>query len=85
MANYTSDINISNIISSLSHDFTTLSKWFYNNFKVLNQDKCSFILLGADDELQTNPVCGSENLKNSEQEKVLGVTIGNKPRIATHL
>ena len=84
MANYTSDTNISNIISSLIHDFTTLSKWFYNTFKVLNPDKCSFILLSVDDELQTNPVCGSENLKNSEQEKVLGVTIGNKPNIATH-
>ena len=34
---YTSDKSISNIMNSLSHDFTILSKWFYNNFMVLNQ------------------------------------------------
>ena len=72
-------------MNSLSHDFTILSKWFYNNFMVLNPDKCSFMLLGADDELQTNLVCGNETLKNSKQEKVLGVTIGNKLNFLTHL
>ena len=45
-----SDKSISNIMNSLSHDFTILSKWFYKNFMVLNPDKCSFILLGADDD-----------------------------------
>ena len=92
LANYTddstldiSDKSISNIMNSLSHDFTILSKWFYNNFMVLNTVKCSFMLLGADDELQTNLVCGNETLKNSKQEKVLGVTIDNKLNFATHL
>ena len=45
----------------------------------------SFILLGVDDELQTNLVCGNETLENSKQEKVLGVTIDNKLNFATHL
>ena len=71
-------------MNSLSHDFTILSKWFYNNFMVLNPDKCSFMLLGVDDELQTNLVCGNETLKNSKQEKVLGVTIEKKLKFATH-
>ena len=52
---------------------------------VLNPDKCSFMLLGVDDELQTNLVCGNETLKNSKQENVLGVTINNKLYFATHL
>ena len=30
---------------------------------VLNPDKRSFILLGVDDELQTNLVCGNKTLK----------------------
>ena len=59
-------------MNSLSHDFTILSNWFCNNFMVLNPDKCFFMLLGVDDELQTNLVCGNETLKNSKQEKVLG-------------
>ena len=65
--------------------FSILSKWFYNNFMFLNPDRCSFMLLGVDDELQTNLVCGNETLKNSKQEKVLGVTIDNKLNFATHL
>ena len=46
---------------------------------VLNPDKCSFMLLGVDDELQTNLVCGNETLKNSKQEK------DNKLNFKTHL
>ena len=82
---YTSDKNISNIMNSLSHDFSILSKLFYNNVMFLNPDKCSFMLLGVDDELQTNLVCRNESLKNSKQEKLLGVTIDNKFNFATHL
>ena len=67
---HTSDKSISNIMNSLSHDFTILSRWFYNNFTVRNPDNCSFMVLGVDDELQTNLVCGNETLKNSKQEKV---------------
>ena len=52
---------------------------------VLKPDKCSFMLLGVDDDLQTNLVCGNETLKNSKQEKVLGVTIDNKLNFKTHL
>ena len=47
-------------MNSLSHDFAILSKWFYNNFMVLNSDECSFMLLGVDDALQTNLVCRNE-------------------------
>ena len=72
-------------MNSLSHGFTILSKWFYNNFMVLNSDKCCFMLLDADDELQTNLVCGNETLKNSKQEKLLRVTMDNKLYFATHL
>ena len=52
---------------------------------VLKLDKCFFMLLRVDDELQTNPVCGNETLKNSKQEKVLGVTIDKKLNFETHL
>ena len=72
-------------MNSLSHDLTIFSKWFHNNFMVLNPDKCAFMLLGVDDELQTNLACGNETLKNSKQEKVVGVTIDNKLSLATHL
>ena len=52
---------------------------------VLNPDKYSSMLLGVDDEPQTNLVCENETLKNIKQEKVLGVTIENKLNFTTHL
>ena len=82
---YTSDKRASAIIDSLIHEFTVLSKWFYNNFMVLNPNKYSFMLLGVDDSLQTNLVRGDEILKNTRQEKVLGVTSDNKLNFATLL
>ena len=57
---------------------------FFFSTERVNPDKCSFMLLGVEDELQTNLVCGNETLKNSKQKKVLGVTIGNKFNFATH-
>ena len=43
------------------------------------------MLLGVDESLQTNLVCGDKILKNTRQEKVLGVTLDNKLTFATHL
>ena len=43
------------------------------------------MFLGVDDSLQTNLVCGDEILKNTRQEKVLGVTLDNKLNFPTHL
>ena len=74
-----------NYIYYLSHEFTIRPKWFYNNFMVLNQDKCSFLSLSVDYLLKTNLVCDDEILTNSKQEKVLGVKLDNKFIFATHL
>ena len=52
---------------------------------VPNLDKCSCMLLGLDDSLQTNLVCGDQILKNTKQKKVLCVTLDNKLNFATHL
>ena len=61
-----------------------IPQWFHNDFMVLNSDECFIMSLGIDDELQPDLVCGSETLKNSKQEKVLGVTIDNRLNFATH-
>ena len=70
---YTSNKRISNIINSLSH-------WVYCFVSTVSE-KCSYRLLGVDDELQTDLVCGSGTLKNSKEEKVLGVTIETNPTL----
>ena len=63
---YTSDKRLSTIVDSLRHEFTILSKWFYNDFMVLNPEKCSFMLLDVDYSLQANLVCGDEILENAK-------------------
>ena len=65
-----SDKSLSITINSLSYELNIWSKWFYNNFMVLNPDKCSFVLLGVKDELQTDLVCGKETIKSSNQGEV---------------
>ena len=57
---YTSDKRVSTIIGSLRYKFTILPKWFYNKFMVRNPEKSSLMLLGVDDPLQTNLVCGDQ-------------------------
>ena len=80
---YTSDKHVSTIIDSLRHKFPILFKRFYDKFMVRNTAKFSFMLLGVDDSLQINLVCGNEILKNTKQGKVLGVT-DNQLKFATH-
>ena len=43
------------------------------------------MLLGVNDPLQANLVCGGQILEKTIQEKVLGVTLDNKLNFATHL
>ena len=50
-------------MNSLGYGFTILSNWFYKIVIVRDPDKCSFMLLSVDDELQTNLVRGNETLK----------------------
>ena len=43
------------------------------------------MLLGVDNLLQTNMVSGDEVLKNTTQEEVFGIKLGNKLNFAKHL
>ena len=72
---YTSDKRVSTIIGSLRHEFTILSKWFYNKFIVRNPEKRSFMLLGVDDPLQTNLVCGDQILEKNNAGKIVRCNI----------
>ena len=82
---YTSDKRVSTIIGSLRHEFTILSKWFYNKFMVCNPEKRSFMLIGVDNPLQNQPGMWWSNSWKKIQEKLLGVTLDNKLNFATHL
>lgn len=82
---YSSDKNLNNIMTSSSHNFATLSNWFYKNCMVLNPDKCSFQLFVFREELQTYLALDNVTIENSKEEKINRITFDNKLDFPTHL
>ena len=60
-------------------DFEIVTKWFYENYMVLNSRKCHFMCLGHN-TVNERFVYGNIEMKNSKEEKILGVIIDNKLR-----
>ena len=52
---------------------------------VLNPAKCHFMLFGVKENEQHDLMCNGITLKHSSQEKILGVTIGNKLSFDEHI
>ena len=72
------------VTRKLQNDFLILDEWFFNNFLVLNSDKCHFMTLGTPNTLP-NFKCKNITIKNSSSEKLLGVIIDNKLDFMEHL
>ena len=72
------------VTRKLQNDFLILDEWFFNNFLVLNSDKCHFMTLGTPNTLP-NFKCKNITIKNSASEKLLGVIIDNKLDFTEHL
>ena len=77
---YPSDKNINNTMYSLNKTFAILPNWFHNTFTVLNPVEYSFILFGAEDELQTDVVSNNVTIINSKEKKVLGITTDSRAK-----
>ena len=72
------------VTRKLQSDFLVLDKWFFNNFFVLNSEKCHFMTLGTPNALPSFK-CKDITIKNSASEKLLGVIIDNKLDFTEHL
>ena len=72
------------VIKTLRKDFLILEKWFYDNYFVLNPDKCHFMTLGIKNDLPDSTYNNSI-IKNCASEKLLGVIIDNKLDFKEHL
>ena len=62
---------------TLRGDFQIVTKWFYENYMVLNSGKYNFLFLGKNRENEKYFFNNTE-MKNSSEEKILGITIDNK-------
>ena len=72
ITSYTGGKNTQDVITSLENCALVLFKWFENNLMKANSDK-SHILLSALTSSTAN--INGDIIKNSETEKLLGVTI----------
>ena len=72
------------IKNTLRFDFDLVSKWFEENYAVLNADKCHFMCLGKDIENETF-IYNNFIFNNSNEEKILGITNDNKLSFESHI
>ena len=79
-----SDKSSNIVISRLRHDFAIISEWFYENYMLLNPEKCHFLTLGFN---KSSPDFSFENtiIKNVTEEKILGIVIDNNLNFKSHM
>ena len=81
---YAFGYNLEEINNTLRFDFDLASKWFEENYMVLNADKCHFMCYGKDTENETF-IFSNFIFNNSNEEKILGITIDNKLTFKGHI
>ena len=91
LSNYADDNNLYNIGKDrdivkelLKKDFRVVTEWFYENYMILNPQKCHYMSIGnnaENDKFEFEDLC----LENSEEEVILGITIDNKLSFDSHI
>ena len=69
---YTCGPNVENVVAKLENDALALSEWFPNNRMKLNEDKCHLMIFGGKSK-EVSVKIGEANVKESKEEKLLGV------------
>ena len=64
-------------------DFLRIFKWFHENFRGFNPDKCNFMVLD-DSNCTCNFTCNGATI-SSEDEKVLDITTDDKLTFKSHI
>ena len=72
------------LISRLRYDFAIISEWFYENYMVLNPDKCHFLAPGFNKPV---PDFSFEDIIINYliEEKILGIVIDNNLSFKSHM
>ena len=81
---YAFGYNFEEIKNTLRFDFDLVSKWFKENYMILNADKCQFMCLGKATE---NGIFIFNNFifNNGNEEKLFGITIDSKLIFKSHI
>ena len=73
------------IKSMLSPDFVIVEDWFFENYMILNPEKCYFMCIGknvSDSELLN---LNDLNLKNCKEVEILGITLDRNLNFKRHI
>ena len=92
LSNYADDNNLSISVedkelikSMLSSEFMIVEDWFFENYMILNPEKCYFMCIGKnvnDSELLN---LNDLNLKNYKELEILGITLDRNLNLKRHI
>ena len=92
LSNYADDTTLNSMAENhntnkkiLNKKLLLLQKWFYDNFMVLNPDKCCYMSLVSNPGKSDLILKDSTKIHGAEEVVVLGVTIDNKQTFYNHL
>ena len=71
------------LIKCLENDSSILTKWFSDNYLVMNADKCHLLVTKHDGNVFVN--VDNEIIESSKNVKLLGITIDNKLDFTEHV
>ena len=80
---YNSVSDLEKVKQTLRQDSQIITKWFYENYMVLNSGKCHFMCLGQN-TVNEIFVYDKIEMKNSKEEKILRLIIDNKLTFKSH-
>ena len=81
---YACNMNLNTVITKLEHDSLIAIKWFESNYMKLNADKCHMLVAGHKHETQWVEI-GGEEIKESNEERLLGINIGKNISFESHI
>ena len=81
---YSSDMKLKELMRKLEHDSLLAIEWFEDNYMKLNTDKCHLILAGHRHEYIWAKI-GNDQVGESMQQRLLGITIDDKLRFANQV
>ena len=76
--------NFDLVYEKLRSDFAILSKWYFDNFLVLNAGKCHFMTLGTGNTV-FNFQCDDVIIENKQEESIFGILIDNELSFQSHV
>ena len=82
---FASDKNLDNVIMRLENDSAILIQWFEDNLMKLNTGKSHFMVLGKSANQTITISIGDSDIENTNEEKLLGVTIDRNLTLEPHI